>query len=219
MLTSDGVVSSPQREVRRPQQRGADRRQRILAAALATFAARGTRRTSIADVAVEAGISAQGVLYHFGTKEALIAEVVTDLELRRDAAIIALAGTGGVAMLRNLADAGDEVAGQRNLALLNVVVAVENIDADDPHHDLFARRRYHDRAVLEEGVRRGVERGEFRADVDAARVAEEMAALMAGAWLNWLLEPNGSHVGRIYRSYFEDLERRLSPFPSGSRAR
>jgi len=195
--------------VHRPQKRGLDRRREIITAALALFAVRGTRGTSLADVAAAAGISAQGLLYHFGTKEALIAQVVIEIEARRDAEIVATVGEGGIAMLRNLAEVGGHVAGGRALAALNVAVAAENLDPGDPHHQLFANRRHHDQTVLEEGLRRGVERGEFRSDLDIPRTAEEMGALMAGAWLNWLLEPTGSDVTRIFRHYFTELERRI----------
>jgi hypothetical protein len=33
---------------------------------------------------------------------------------------------------------------------------------------------------------------------------------MAGAWLNWLLEPTGNDVTRIFRHYFTELERRIA---------
>lgn len=202
---------------RRPQRRGADRRRRILDAAVATFARRGTRRASIAEVAAEAGISAQGVLYHYGSKADLIAAVAADLEERRDALVRSVVGEGGLGMLRRFAGVGKAVGASRNLAMLSVVVAAENLDPDDPAHDLFAARRRNDQAMLRDGVAAGVARGEFRPDTDPDVVAEEMAALMAGAWLNWLLDPGGHQVERIYRNYFAGLERRLAVAGEGDR--
>ena len=51
-------------------------RARILAAALAEFAAGGYRGASVAAIAQRAGMSQSGVLRHFPTKEALLTAVI-----------------------------------------------------------------------------------------------------------------------------------------------
>src|SRR5688572_14163745 len=50
---------------------------RVLAAAEEVFAAHGFARATLADIGGRAGISRPSLLYHFPTKEALYAEVVT----------------------------------------------------------------------------------------------------------------------------------------------
>lgn len=57
-------------------------RERILVAALTTFAARGVGASSIQDVADEAGVSKQALMHHFRTKELLRAGVYELLALR-----------------------------------------------------------------------------------------------------------------------------------------
>lgn len=52
-------------------------RDRILAAALAGFARRGVEATSLDDVADAVGVRKQTILYWFGSKDALVAGVVT----------------------------------------------------------------------------------------------------------------------------------------------
>ncbi len=195
---------------RRPQRRGEERRRQIVEAAIATVEVRGVRGTSMADVARRAGITAQGVLYHFKTKEALVSEVVVELERRREEELRVLVEPGGLGMLRALAQVGERVAHRQHLAALNVAVAAENLEPGDPYHRFFAGRRRLDQALLRRGLRRGIASGELRADTDVAGVAEEMTAFMGGAWLNWLLEPSRVAIGRLYRRYFADLERRLS---------
>lgn len=52
-------------------------RDRILSAALAGFARRGVEATSLDDVAEAVGVRKQTILYWFGSKDALVAGVVT----------------------------------------------------------------------------------------------------------------------------------------------
>ena len=55
---------------------GADTRQEILNAATRLFSDYGYRGTSLADIAHEIGYSKASVLYHFSSKEALLAELI-----------------------------------------------------------------------------------------------------------------------------------------------
>ena len=55
---------------------GADTKQDILNAATRLFSNYGYRGTSLADVAQEIGYSKASVLYHFASKEALLAELI-----------------------------------------------------------------------------------------------------------------------------------------------
>jgi TetR/AcrR family transcriptional regulator len=53
-----------------------DTRARILDAALVSFADRGYEATSLDAIATTLGVTKQTILYHFGTKEALLAAVI-----------------------------------------------------------------------------------------------------------------------------------------------
>lgn len=53
-----------------------DTRGRILDAALVSFADRGYEATSLDAIATTLGVTKQTILYHFGTKEALLAAVI-----------------------------------------------------------------------------------------------------------------------------------------------
>ena len=55
---------------------GADTKQEILTAATRLFSDYGYRGTSLADIAHEIGYSKASVLYHFASKEALLAELI-----------------------------------------------------------------------------------------------------------------------------------------------
>ena len=72
-LTSDRSVRQGVAMVRRT---GADTKREILIAATRLFGDFGYRGTSLADIAHEIGYSKASVLYHFASKEALLAELI-----------------------------------------------------------------------------------------------------------------------------------------------
>ena len=56
----------------RPSGRGQRRREKILAAAIRHVARNGGRGTSLAQIATEAGVTQQGLLYYFPSKDELL---------------------------------------------------------------------------------------------------------------------------------------------------
>lgn len=71
------------------------RRDRIRAAALRSFAAKGYQRTSIADVVAESGLSAGAIYGHYAGKQELFAAVAEDMLGRRVREISAASSDGG----------------------------------------------------------------------------------------------------------------------------
>jgi len=72
------LTASPQRAtiVRQQRRRSLITRQRILAASLHLFSTRGFARTTVRDIAREAGITDAAIYYHFATKHELLGEVI-----------------------------------------------------------------------------------------------------------------------------------------------
>jgi AcrR family transcriptional regulator len=67
------------REVTRRSRMKADRRLQLVGAATRLFAERGFRAVSMEDLAAEAGVSGPAVYRHFASKEALLADLLTDV--------------------------------------------------------------------------------------------------------------------------------------------
>lgn len=73
----EAPVSDPPVPDRTPRTLSRDlRRQQVIEATITTIAARGHARTTLTDVAREAGISHGLVLFHFGSKENLLSETL-----------------------------------------------------------------------------------------------------------------------------------------------
>lgn len=159
---------------RTQQQRRAETERRVLDAAVALIAERGSRAVTLAEVGQAAGYSRGIVHAHFGSREQLLAAVVRDAQ-RFD--VPEAAGTG----LQQLAALVR--AYLANLALRRPAIGAfllmwaESLASDPVLGPLFAERDQAFRADLAEVVRAGVADGSVRADADP----EAVAVLLLGA--------------------------------------
>lgn len=193
------------------QQRGVERRQQIIDAAIELFATNGFRGTGLAAVADAVGITPGAILHHFGSKERLLEAVIEERDSRTSARLVSLASLGGADALRSMVHVAEEVERDRRLASLYTVLEVENLEHDDLVHDFFVRRSRVVRRLLSDILRVGVEQGEFRADSDIPALVAEAIAFMEGAQLIWLLDPGSSSLSAMYRTYFGRLVESISP--------
>jgi TetR/AcrR family fatty acid metabolism transcriptional regulator len=156
----------------------AARRLRILDAAARCFARHGFARTRVEDVAAEARVSRALVHHHFGSKEDLARQVQQHMLAQWSAAVdraMADAPTAGEALaawLRvNLSDT-------RRRPLLHAMLADAALLAS--FEDSARRGMAEWREKLVGLLRRGVARGEFRADLDVESTAEVLRAMQVG---------------------------------------
>src|ERR687898_3638484 len=75
-------MTEPGAEARGPAQRGIERREAIIEAALEVFAARGYRSGALGEIAARVDVTPAGILYHFGSKEGLLVAVIRDWDRR-----------------------------------------------------------------------------------------------------------------------------------------
>ena len=174
-------------------------RARILAAALAEFAAGGYRGASVGAIALRAGMSQSGVLRHFPSKEGLLTAVIEQMSVNQQGVFQEAKAedpdlgflTGMVRLMRfGVAD--------RSFTRLFIVVVAEATAADHPAHE-WAVARYrrvsgHVMRALEEAQDRGVLRRGF----DREAVATELLALMDGLHLRDLLTPAGMRIDEAF---------------------
>jgi AcrR family transcriptional regulator len=180
-----------QRSPTRWRRRKEARPEEILAAALASFAERGFAATRLEDVAARAGIS-KGTLYlYFKGKEELFEAVVRAKLLPNLARLEALAATfegPSVLLLERLLLTIAGVVGSQLGAIPKLVIAEAGNFPDLARFylDEVVRRGLR---LIGTILRRGIERGEFRAvDVDHAVFCVIAPMLIAALWKN-SLEP------------------------------
>lgn len=183
MSTDEQAMAA--RRPRGPYATGQARRQAIVDEALAVFSRTGFHGGSLREIAKRVGLTPTGLLHHFAGKEELFAEVLH----QRDEKVREAAGDPAEHTLIEQATrvvAHNQTS--RGLTALYAIVSAEATDPGHPSHADFAAR-YRERAVAaEEILRRGQADGEVREDIDPARAARLISAVMDGIQLQWLLD-------------------------------
>lgn len=169
--------------------KGTARREAILEAALAVFARSGYRGTSLREVADVTGITPAGLLHYFGTREAMLAEVLRKKEE------LARARDASASTIDKMSRSLKENAGVPGLVQLHSVLAAQASDPAHPAHAYFVERYGAMRGRVEADLRRTIaERG---LHLDAARLASIFIAVADGVQLQWMLDETVSMAGHF----------------------
>ncbi|MEY8040421.1 TetR/AcrR family transcriptional regulator [Saccharopolyspora cebuensis] len=170
---------------RGPYAKTAATREQALDAALRIIAERGLSGTTVQEIADAVGMTKAGLLYHFGSREALLTAV-----LARREGIEVLGGEHGVldgfvAALR----ANTSVPGL--VALYSVLAgSAGSADADSEQRRYFAARYPLLRRVLAAEIEREQRAGGIPAERDPAALASLFIAAADGLQNQWLLDPD-----------------------------
>jgi AcrR family transcriptional regulator len=161
-----------------------ERKRQILDAAVRIFGRQGYRQGALKDIAAEVGISMQGILHHFGTKEALLAATLRRRnEIRADSFERIREEQGVIALFESfLVQNADEP----ELMRLYVTLAAEATDEEHPAHDYFVER-YADTWRMARDTILADQRAGRVAEGDADQRAHELVALSDGLQLQFLL--------------------------------
>lgn len=184
--------------------KGRIRREDIISAAATVYGEAGYHGSSLREIAKRVGISHAGLLYHFPTKEALLAAVLE----RRDAEDgerEQLMGPPGLEVLRHfLALAAHNV---RNPGIVDLYsrLAAEAVSPDHPAHDYFERHYQDARLGVVESFKALARRGELRDGIDPEFAALSFIALMDGLQVQWLTNPAKVDLLGSLRFYLQSL--------------
>ncbi|RJL24266.1 TetR/AcrR family transcriptional regulator [Bailinhaonella thermotolerans] len=168
-------------------ERSRGRREEILLAALDVFAERGFRGASLAAVAERAGLSQQGLLHYFPSKERLLIGML-DLRERIDALRLLADGTAPP-RLEQITQLAEYNAGRPGVVQAFTVLSAESVTEDHPAREYFVERYARMRERVEESLR--AELGDrLPGGLSPRDAAALLLAVQDGAQLQWLLDPD-----------------------------
>jgi AcrR family transcriptional regulator len=178
--------------------KGVAKRGEILDAALTVIGRDGYSRATVREIADAVGLSQNGLLHHFGSKERLFVEVLRhrdELDLLAygegadrgpgagDRSPDAAEGRPDIAdSLVRLVRHNAEVPG---LVQLYSRLSAEAAEEEHPAHGFFQERYARARGIIAEEIRRLRAQGRISAEQDADRLAVLCVALMDGLQTQW----------------------------------
>jgi AcrR family transcriptional regulator len=159
-------------------------RERILAAAVERIARDGIDEVRIARIAMDAGVSSSLVHYHFETREALLEQALEySYELAGDVRLGPEGDAHNLDSVGRLAAMIDQFLPYPGLLERDWILwvelwlrAVRHPEMRPTAARLYARMR----DWFADAIAAGVERGELRADLDPAQLADRIVALSDG---------------------------------------
>ncbi|MFF0015225.1 TetR/AcrR family transcriptional regulator [Streptomyces sp. NPDC005374] len=173
--------------------RSEERRAEIVRAALEVIAERGYRGASLAAVAERVGLTQQGLLHHFPTKDALLVAVLEE----RDKWDAVPNGNWRVDLLASLVEYNAMRPGiiQTFSALLG-----ESVTEGHPTREYFAGRYTRVRASMVTALR--TEYGDrLPSGLTPERTAPLLVAVMDGLQYQWLLDPESVDMPGAFRDF------------------
>ncbi|MET7942422.1 TetR/AcrR family transcriptional regulator [Streptomyces sp. NPDC059944] len=173
--------------------RSEERRAEIVRAALEVIAERGYRGASLAAVAERVGLTQQGLLHHFPTKEALLVAVLKE----RDQWDAVPDSAWRADLLVSLVEYNAMRPGiiQTFSALLG-----ESVTEGHPAREFFTRRYTAVRANMASVLR--AEYGErLPSGLTPERAAPLLVAVMDGLQYQWLLDPESVDMPAAFRDF------------------
>lgn len=166
------------------------RRREIVRAAREVFATKGFANGTLVDIANQVGMTHAGVLHHFGSKDQLLLEVLTD---RDESDVENLDGRhipGGIELFRHLVRTAFANARRAGLVQAYVVLSGESVTDGHPARDYFVGRYLKLRGEVADAFTEVcADRGVTRPDT-VATASASVLAVMDGLQVQWLLDPD-----------------------------
>ncbi|MFH9005086.1 TetR/AcrR family transcriptional regulator [Streptomyces afghaniensis] len=177
----------------RARTRSEERRAEIVRAALEVIAERGYRGASLAAVAERVGLTQQGLLHHFPTKEALLVAVLQERD-RWDAM------PAGLLRLDLLASLVEYNAMRPAIIQTFSALLGESVTEDHPARAYFTERYTGVREGMAEVLR--AEYGDrLPSGLTPERAAPLLVAVLDGLQYQWLLDPESVDMPSAFRDF------------------
>ncbi|CAI9406597.1 TetR/AcrR family transcriptional regulator [Nocardioides sp. T2.26MG-1] len=166
------------------------RRQEIILAAHEVFGARGFHKASLGEIAERVGITHQGILHHFGSKEQLFVEVLIYREHLDVADFENHEPPRGPEMLRHLVKTAVVNTGRIGLVQSYVVLSAESVTDGHPAQTSFRERFEVLRGLIAAALEACCEPDAMPSAEELSAGASSIIAVMDGLQVQWLLDPD-----------------------------
>lgn len=176
----------------------------ILDAALEVFAQGGYRSGSLRDVAVRAGMSEAGLLYHFSDKPALLAAVLQRRDKLAEQFVPSPVGDGAETV-RGLIALARYNASVPGVVELYSILSAEATSKDHPANRYFVERYEMTRTTLVAAFTDLQDKDRLRAGVDPEAAARGTVAVMDGLQVQWLLDRSALNMAEDLRVFLRRL--------------
>jgi AcrR family transcriptional regulator len=169
---------------RGPYSKGVEKRAEILDTALAIIARHGYGKATVKEIADAVGLSQNGLLHYFGSKDALFTEILR----RRDEIDLATYGARSGDLTSRLVELVAHNAAVPGFVELYARLTHEAVEPDHPSHDYFRDRYEAIREIGREVL------GQLRADgdlppgLDPDRLSPLLFAVIDGLQTQWLYD-------------------------------
>ncbi|HEX7580155.1 MAG TPA: TetR/AcrR family transcriptional regulator [Thermoanaerobaculia bacterium] len=167
-------------------------REKLLAAAIDLFTARGYAATSVREIVEHAGLTKPALYYYFGSKESIYLEILQEIRVRMDEALSRLSSEKGNSRERlTRFGVGLFELFEENVSAVRFMNAV--LWGPPQGAPPFDFRTFHQdiRAAVGRMVEQGIARGELRPE-DPASVAEAFIAVLSFSMDVHLVYPDRS---------------------------
>ncbi|GAA1764610.1 TetR/AcrR family transcriptional regulator [Nocardioides hankookensis] len=182
------TTSGPARQ-RAPRVSAEQRRGEILVAAVDVFGGRGFHKASLGEIAERVGITHQGILHHFGSKEQLFVEALAHRERLDVAGFENHEPPRGPDLLRHLVHTAVVNTGRVGLVQAYVVLSAESVTEGHPAQESFRERFAVLRGLIVAALEASLPAEEHPASDEIESAACAIIAVMDGLQVQWLLAP------------------------------
>lgn len=205
---SDGPLAptdTPERAIPRLSQRALKRRAEILRAAHEVFSSKGFRNGSLGDIADRVGITHQGILHYFGSKEQLLVEVLRDRDASGRLEYESAERPQGVDFLQHVLRTVQKNVERTGIVQAYTVLSAESVTEGHPAQAWFRDRFDVLRAELAAALRVACGPGDPVPDAELDRAASALIAVMDGLQVQWLLNPDAVDMPAVVRMTLDAL--------------
>lgn len=173
------------------------RRAEILHAAHEVFTSQGFRNGSLGEIAERVGITHQGVLHYFGSKEALLVEVLRDRDLAGREEFTEGRRPVGVGFIDHLIATVTLNTRRSAIVQAYTVLSAESVTQGHPAQGWFRDRFAALRIEVADALRTICGPEPVVPEEELIRAACAVIAVMDGLQVQWLLEPAAVDMPRI----------------------